>query len=335
MVLALDFSMFSTTDTKLTKSASSLESALAQCKNATPAESTVNNDTKNDNSDIVPASAQDGSGFDEWLASDLQIGSMSGDDMSSLLSSPYSALDDSPVLGFDSFASPALFDLPLDFAKMPELVSPVASAPAHTPASTPLPLAPVQPVVAPIVSAPISPLLTTAAVQQAAAALNIPWSRDLELAVMAQAASNGTPVAIVPKVEPVERNFNLATPISTPATPMLSAASMAVHLNGPEKFKCNKKRALTPEEEQDEIIAKRAKNTDAARRSRLKKLIKLEGLEAKVSDLETANNRLTLKVAILETEKNNHIAKETEQNLRIAQLEAKLAEAHAALTHRN
>ncbi|KAF8975752.1 hypothetical protein BGZ52_008627, partial [Haplosporangium bisporale] len=188
------------------------------------------------------------------------------------------------------------------------------------------------PIAAPI--APIAPVapLTTAAVQQAAAALNIPWSRDLELAVMAQAASSGTtvlPVAVIPKVEPVEQTFNLVA-----STPMLTAASMAVSLSE-TRPKCNKRRAISPEEEQDEIVAKRAKNTDAARRSRMKKLIRLEGLEAKVSDLETAHTKMTLKVAILETEKSNFISKEAEQNIRIAQLEAKLAEAHAALTNRS
>ncbi|KAF9307815.1 hypothetical protein BGZ91_008174, partial [Linnemannia elongata] len=96
----------------------------------------------------------------------------------------------------------------------------------------------------------------------------------------------------------------------------------------------SKKRRLTPEEEAAEVVAKRAKNTDAARRSRLKKLIKLEGLEAKVFDLESANSDLNMRIAILETEKSGFLAKEAEQAARIAQLEAQLAEAHAALSSR-
>jgi len=329
MAIAIDFPMFDTTDPKLSKSASSLESALAQFhKNAAPVAVADNNNNNNNNNNsnnndiFTPASGQDGSGFDEWLAADLQFGTLSGDDNSSLTSSPYSALDDSPVLGFESFAdvNPSLFDMSLGFGS--EFLAPTPIATALLPSS-------VKPT--PIV-APVSPLLTTAAVQQAAAALNIPWSRDLELAVMAQAASNGTtvlPVAVTPKVEPVEQTFNLVAP-----TPMLTAASMAVSLSE-TRPKCNKRRAISPEEEQDEIVAKRAKNTDAARRSRMKKLIRLEGLEAKVSDLETAHTKMTLKVAILETEKSNFISKEAEQNIRIAQLEAKLAEAHAALTNRS
>ena len=164
-------------------------------------------------------------------------------------------------------------------------------------------------------------MLTTAAVQQAAIALNIPWSHDLELAVMAQAANHATAILpsvpaptaaaafVVPKIEPVEQSYVLSSAI-------------------------NKKRAASPVEESEEVVAKRAKNTDAARRSRLKKLVKLEGLEAKVSELEADKTRLTMRVAVLETEKTAHLVREAEQNARIAQLEAKLAEAHAALTAR-
>ncbi|KAF9088496.1 hypothetical protein BGX23_007310 [Mortierella sp. AD031] len=253
MAISINIPMFDMTDSKLSKSADSLESALAQFgKNATP--------LAGDNYNLVNATAvsNNGSGFDEWLASDFQLGALSGDE-SSLSSSPYTALDDSPLLGFESF------------------------------------------------------------VQQAAIALNIPWSHDLELAVMAQAASHATTILpsvaaapasiVVPKIEPVELPIVLSAPV-------------------------NKKRAASPEDESEEVVAKRAKNTDAARRSRLKKLIKLEGLEAKVSELETEKTRLTMRVAVLETEKTSHLVREAEQNARIAQLEAKLAEAHAALTAR-
>ncbi|KAF9908855.1 hypothetical protein EC991_009375 [Linnemannia zychae] len=301
MAISINIPMFDMTDSKLSKSADSLESALAQYgKNAAP--------LAGDNFNLInaPAVSNNGSGFDEWLASDFQLGALSGDDSSSLSSSPFTALDDSPLLGFESFGSamnPSLFDMPLGLPTE-EFVAPVAPA-------TPT-------VAVPQVKAP--PMLTTAAVQQAAIALNIPWSHDLELAVMAQAANHATtilpsvsvPVAapsiVVPKVEPVEQTYVLSN--------------------------INKKRAATPNDESEEVIAKRAKNTDAARRSRLKKLVKLEGLEAKVSELEADKTRLTMRVAVLETEKTSHLVREAEQNARIAQLEAKLAEAHAALTAR-
>lgn len=266
-------------------------------------------------------STNSGNGFDEWLAADLSLSSLSGDE-SSITSSPFSALEDSPILGFDSFGSvvgPSLFELPLS---VPSL------AVAHE-----LPASPVE-IKAPRVSA-----LTSAAIHQAAAALNIPWTPALESAVMAQAAlgaaiavipttsANASPI-LAPKTEPVEELIAPLTPaasVSVPSSPSHTPVT---------RGKGSKKRQLTAEEEADEIVAKRAKNTDAARRSRLKKLIKLEGLEAKVSDLEAANNALNMKIAILETEKNGFVAKDTEQTARIAQLETQLAEVHAALTNR-
>ncbi|KAG0285559.1 hypothetical protein BGZ96_010204 [Linnemannia gamsii] len=305
MAISINIPMFDMTDSKLSKSADSLESALAQFgKNATP--------LAGDNYNLINATAavsNNGSGFDEWLASDFQLGALSGDD-SSLSSSPYTALDDSPLLGFESFSSAmnsSLFDMPLGLSAE-ELISAAPVTPTVVPAS-------------PIVALPhvkAAPLLTTAAVQQAAIALNIPWSHDLELAVMAQAANHATtilpsvpaPAVVVPKIEPVEQSY------------LLSSANV------------NNKRAASPTDEPDEVIAKRAKNTDAARRSRLKKIVKLEGLEAKVSELEADKTRLTMRVAVLETEKTAHLVREAEQNARIAQLEAKLAEAHAALTAR-
>ncbi|KAG0317388.1 hypothetical protein BGZ97_005461 [Linnemannia gamsii] len=311
MAISINIPMFDMTDSKLSKSADSLESALAQFgKNATP--------LAGDNYNLINATAavsNNGSGFDEWLASDFQLGALSGDD-SSLSSSPYTALDDSPLLGFESFSSAmssSLFDMPLGLSAE-ELVS---AAPVTPTVASVAPVVPASPIVAlPPVKA--APMLTTAAVQQAAIALNIPWSHDLELAVMAQAANHATailpsvpaPAVVVPKIEPVEQSY------------LLSSANI------------NKKRAASPTDESEEVIAKRAKNTDAARRSRLKKLVKLEGLEAKVSELEADKTRLTMRVAVLETEKTAHLVREAEQNARIAQLEAKLAEAHAALTAR-
>ncbi|KAF8941770.1 hypothetical protein BGZ47_007202 [Haplosporangium gracile] len=313
MAISINIPMFDMTDSKLSKSADSLESALAQFgKNATP--------LAGDNYNLINATAavsNNGSGFDEWLASDFQLGALSGDD-SSLSSSPYTALDDSPLLGFESFGSamnPSLFDMPLGLSAE-ELV---AASPVIPTATTVAPVVPASPIVAlPPVKVP--PMLTTAAVQQAAIALNIPWSHDLELAVMAQAANHATTILpsvptpataaasiVVPKIEPVEQSYVLSSTV-------------------------NKKRAASPSEESEEVIAKRAKNTDAARRSRLKKLVKLEGLEVKVSELEADKTRLTMRVAVLETEKTAHLVREAEQNARIAQLEAKLAEAHAALT---
>lgn len=50
--------------------------------------------------------------------------------------------------------------------------------------------------------------------------------------------------------------------------------------------------------------------------------------------MELTNSRLAMNVATLETEKNGLLVREAEQNACIAQLEAKLAKAHATLTGR-
>ncbi|KAF9966948.1 hypothetical protein BGZ70_000637 [Mortierella alpina] len=328
MAIAIDFSMFDTANAKLSKSADALESALAQLGKNAPSVDDGNS------SDIFAApTSVSGNGFDEWLAADLSFGALSSDE-SSISSSPFSALEDSPVLGFESFgsaASPSLFDMAMAF--------PALSANADMPVS-PVELK---------ASLPTIPSLTSKAVQQAAAALNIPWSAELESAVMAQAAmGTSAPSALAlpvpqaisspvlaPKAEPEEKGFPSAC--SSPAVSRsvsVSPSPTPESSPAPVKVKGSKKRKLTPEEEAEEIVAKRAKNTDAARRSRMKKLIKLEGLEAKVSDLESANNALNMKIAILETEKNGFVTKDADQTARIAQLEAQLAEAHAALTSR-
>ncbi|KAF9363542.1 hypothetical protein BGX34_003862 [Mortierella sp. NVP85] len=345
----IDFNMFDLSDPKLSKSADALESALAQLgKNADPFAALDSNAGNLLASSPVNASISDvGSGFDEWLAKDFQFGALPGDDSiaSSLASSPLTALDDSPELGFEALSAlmggPSLFEMNLGFSgNNSGDLFPTASV-----ASSPVISAPAVPVVQPKA---FSSALTSAAVQQAAAALNIPYSPELEEAVMAQARAqvavaaatvpvlpiNNTPAMIIPKSEPLEQSVVITSPVLSAAVVVeASKSSVAAAAKG-SSSPSSKKRAFSPEEESDEVILKRAKNTDAARRSRLKKLMRLESLEGKVSELESTNNRLTMKVAILETEKNAHLVKEAEQSARIAQLEAKLAEAHAALTSR-
>ncbi|KAI8975107.1 hypothetical protein BDF20DRAFT_876891 [Mycotypha africana] len=83
----------------------------------------------------------------------------------------------------------------------------------------------------------------------------------------------------------------------------------------------------------DEIALKRQRNTDAARRSRMKKLLKLEQLEKRVADLETENQGLTTRIAVLESEKQGLSSKDDSHEERIRVLEAQLTEAYKALTN--
>ncbi|PIA14295.1 hypothetical protein COEREDRAFT_10492 [Coemansia reversa NRRL 1564] len=60
---------------------------------------------------------------------------------------------------------------------------------------------------------------------------------------------------------------------------------------------------IDSEEPIDATALKRQKNTDAARRSRMRKILRIETLEGRVSELETENTRLADMVAKLEAEK--------------------------------
>ncbi|KAI9473425.1 MAG: hypothetical protein EXX96DRAFT_577890 [Benjaminiella poitrasii] len=124
------------------------------------------------------------------------------------------------------------------------------------------------------------------------------------------------PVAIMPKsaIPIAPRPIHTTTTSSVTATPNTM------------------KRKIGNEYESDEAAMKRQKNTDAARRSRLKKIIKMENLEKQVTELESDNARLTTRVAVLESEKSSLIEKDKGLEDRIRVLEAQLAEAHRALT---
>ncbi|KAI8141869.1 hypothetical protein BJV82DRAFT_617838 [Fennellomyces sp. T-0311] len=72
----------------------------------------------------------------------------------------------------------------------------------------------------------------------------------------------------------------------------------------------------------DEDTLRRRRNTNAARRSRLKKFLKIEYLENRVNQLQTENAKLVLNNALLESEKRGWAAKEAEYKKRIKLLES-------------
>ncbi|KAI9238639.1 MAG: hypothetical protein BYD32DRAFT_260214 [Podila humilis] len=77
--------------------------------------------------------------------------------------------------------------------------------------------------------------------------------------------------------------------------------------------------------EMDEVALKRAKNTDAARRSRRKKLILMEGLEQRVAELEVENSMFESKLNEVELERSLLADKDQMQQARIMELEAMLS----------
>jgi hypothetical protein len=81
----------------------------------------------------------------------------------------------------------------------------------------------------------------------------------------------------------------------------------------------------------DHLALKRQKNTDAARRSRQRKVMKMEALESRVRELEKHNQQLLLQAAVAENERDAAKVKESKQREKVAALEAQLAESHQQL----
>ncbi|KAJ1561086.1 hypothetical protein HK096_006067 [Nowakowskiella sp. JEL0078] len=81
----------------------------------------------------------------------------------------------------------------------------------------------------------------------------------------------------------------------------------------------------------DDVTIKRRRNTEAARRSRQRKLEKMESLEVRVKELEAENSTLSVRAAVLENQKIAWMAKEQELLERTKRLEEQLLESHHAM----
>ncbi|KAI8813206.1 hypothetical protein BJ742DRAFT_475151 [Cladochytrium replicatum] len=81
----------------------------------------------------------------------------------------------------------------------------------------------------------------------------------------------------------------------------------------------------------DPLAAKRQKNTEAARRSRQRKMVQMETLQNQVSELQGENSRLNVRLAVVESERDQWVAKENELMERIRNLERQLNESHMAV----
>ncbi|KAI8877918.1 hypothetical protein K501DRAFT_288147 [Backusella circina FSU 941] len=179
---------------------------------------------------------------------------------------------------------------------------------------------------------PISPPLTVSSVNSVS-----PQQQQQQQQPHEDFGSNEAFISLFPEImntnapppKPVVRRLLAPKPVAImPKTTTAAASSGAT-------FNHQLKRPFFQEDNKDDMAQKRQKNTDAARRSRLKKVIKMESLEKRVTELEGDNARLTTRVAVLESEKNSLSAKDKTLEDRIKVLEAQLAEAHRALTCKN
>lgn len=117
---------------------------------------------------------------------------------------------------------------------------------------------------------------------------------------------------------------SLPTPGSSTTSSAIPASVTSSASSGKPMSRISNSSSHYSGESSDPIALKRAKNTDAARRSRLKKMKKMEQLEHRVQELEDENKSLTLRLAVMENDKRNADDKEKELKNRIEFLEAKL-----------
>ncbi|KAG0038046.1 hypothetical protein BGZ82_001235 [Podila clonocystis] len=353
---------------RLLQSANSLDSALSSDKKRNSLVDFGSLDT------IFGASELSATLFDDWLMNDVQQASLLGtqDDFANFSSDSDSNSGDSPVVGFDSIAS--------DVDLMMCQTTPMALFPETAPQ------------IAPQTATGVAPTksmlpLSADAVRQAAAALNIPWSKGLEEAVLAQSLLASIPMSLAmplasPAPAPAPTKIAPAAPevmtppssaVSTPASPSPTSSpapqsqpmerersnstqtTSAVGNSGVKATvyksayrqaslpstgrRCNMNLKRNDREwddtpsvlegkdvtEMDETALKRAKNTDAARRSRRKKLILMEGLEQRVAELEVENSMFESKLNEVELERSLLADKDQMQQARIMELEAMLS----------
>lgn len=140
-----------------------------------------------------------------------------------------------------------------------------------------------------------------------------------------------------PKITPQDMTKNNTASIDL--QPFIKALSLLgsmqqqqqQQVSNPMKNTNKRERTEEPLSQEDIIALKRQRNTDAARRSRLRKALKMESLEKRVMDLEAENEQLRLKAAVVESDRANIEAKEKSSRVRILELEKQLADTHKVL----
>jgi hypothetical protein len=256
--------------------------------------------------------------FDEWLKQDFLSSECSVNSSPEiatpldqfLMSPPFQSKDDMLSHG-NNFAACA-FGLETDLDVSAILDSPVPQHQFFNVAAAGTPTISVAQT--PLVSVPATPTITPMTNLFA----DIGESLPAALAALAAVAAPDTPVVTKAEMSPA---------VASASTPTFST-----------KTNNNKKRSASTDEDGepiDDAAVKRQKNTDAARRSRLRKVQKMGTLETRVSELEKINAGLLMRVAVLDSEKTNLKAKESSYESRIKVLEEQLAEAHKALSSRS
>jgi chromosome segregation ATPase len=118
----------------------------------------------------------------------------------------------------------------------------------------------------------------------------------------------------------------LGSTLPVQQTDMLSETSSSI-----SSRKTTKERSKRDGSSTKDIVTKRQRNTDAARRSRLRKALKLQSLENEVSELKAENLTLAGQVSSLEASQAEFASREQTLKTRIQELESQLRGAQARL----
>lgn len=162
--------------------------------------------------------------------------------------------------------------------------------------------------------------------------VNIPWTTDVT-----NSSSNDNNVQSSSTSPSVLSNFsNVNSPVlSSNTVSSASTSPLTTSLRTRNRKRSANEIDKDPQIMADELAMKRAKNTDAARRSRLRKVKRMESLEKEVTILKNDNIELQTRIAVLESEKKGLEDKNAEKDARVKMLEQRLTEAHDRLVKIN
>ena len=222
------------------------------------------------------------------------------------------------------------------FITSPSLEPPNDFFPEYTPVTTTSGPLMQQISIAPSVAIPVVPPLTTTH-GNSPPSVNIPWTTgatisstidDLTQDVVSTSFMSiaDTPESSFMSISSVDppKEFMSTSSVETPKSPAVVSSSSTAATTSTKLGTRRRKRSIgeigkDPHTIEDELALKRAKNTEAARRSRLKKMLKMESLQNQVNELKKENTGLLTRIAILESEKKGLEDKNSEKEERMDQ----------------
>ncbi|RHZ87741.1 hypothetical protein Glove_30g52 [Diversispora epigaea] len=265
--------------------------------------------------------------FDEWLADDLEK-FLSEEEENIIFETPSLSYDVSPIMSSsmatpqEMIESPLFKQVPSSFSNSPHIDSTLGFFPELSDENNNTESLMQLNNIAPSVTIPADD-----------SSLYIPWGSDAnnvsDIDVRNIAVLIGTP-----SLQSVDFNNVIDGTIDPPTVTAPTKTTTTTTVSRSRK-RSSSEIEKGSEVHSEELAIKRAKNTDAARRSRLRKVKKMESLEKQVAEFKTENNELQTRIAVLESEKKGLEEKNGEKDNRIRMLEQKLAEAHERLINRS